>query len=135
MLHYRFRYWFAMREPDENALKEVVARVEDLGAEEKHEEAWEAAGRLRNLLQKHDSVSEWLCHLIKVGAFTVERNIELAEQIVESHPHSVRILSALGDAFQSFRDMRYLNEAPPDHPFLTAFGERLRELSNPSFPL
>jgi tetratricopeptide (TPR) repeat protein len=113
----------------EEEIENLVSTAADVEGEDKQTRAWEAAEPLRNALGEQLPAAEALCHLIDIGAFSIDQNIELAEQIANSYPDNTRILSVLGDAFQSFQDMRYLNAAPPNNPFLVRFCEKLRDLS------
>ncbi len=114
----------------EDEIENLVSTATDVEGEDRHTRAWEAAEPLRNALAEQLPAADALCHLIDIGAFSIDQAIELAEQIANSYPDNPRILSALGDAFQSFHDMRYLNAAPPNNPFLIRFCEKLLDLSN-----
>jgi hypothetical protein len=110
-------------------IAKIVDTVLGCAAEERWDDAWREAQTLVKAHARQERAARALVQLLGECAFDRPRSAELAASLFENHSENVVLVGAIGQSFDTIHDIRYLNAAPPELPFLRDVAGRLRELS------
>jgi tetratricopeptide (TPR) repeat protein len=106
---------------------EILRAVIDLGGADP-DKAWAQVKPLRKVQAHQYDAALALAELLEVGAFSIERGLELAPALFAAHADSAKLVGTLADAFENLHDLRDLNAEPPTDPLFVAIAGKLEAL-------
>lgn len=99
-----------------DAIEAITAKVVAASDEFGYEAAWKELQPLLDVQQKQKEVATCLLRLIEERRCSVERSTEVLKKVIATYSDDVEILSLVGSALESARDIDELNAPPPNDP-------------------
>lgn len=110
---------------DRSTVDDAVAAAWGAADEGEIERAWACLQGLLDAAEREAPAARGLARALRHEALDAARRLEVAQRLLDRWPSETGVLSSLGLATESLTDRRYLNAAPPTHPFFARIVEAL----------
>ncbi|WP_196140632.1 prenyltransferase [Aliikangiella sp. G2MR2-5] len=104
----------------ERKIEETVNKVISALKEDKTDLAWKELSPLLKAQKTQEKVASSLIQIVEENHLSIEQGLEILESIYNEHKDNIKIVSNIGDALESVRDIDQLNISPPEHPLFNS---------------
>ena len=109
----------------EEKIKSIQSQSIDAAEAGDTDAAWNTLQPLLRAQRHQDEAAQSLIQIVESGLLPIERAVSILSDVYDRHSDNIEIVSEIGTALDSARDIDQLNLSAPDHPMFLQVVDRL----------